>query len=338
MDKARLDFARILISTTHLEIVNTTSEFSIDCCVYIIKLVEEWRCNLGENAFLTEVETESMPETLPQLNKDTGMEEVQGEWELDDLMDDLQKEWSKHELKNEGKHQLEEIGNVSQVSNMLEKENNNKQQASLNTVLAPILCPVDSNEASMQQGTKELPAICPPRSSNKGPWSLDFLSQVPIQEGGNVFTTKNNEGAAQLSNVKVLHDTSVVQQHSSKKRSTGKSKHSVGFLKRVACMPSTDRKEILKILKKQNWKWKTTKVSQISKQATISTSDCSKNSSSTVNKDRESWVVLHDKSKGVSHDVKEIGNVIGVNFKGDSNNSFNLLSRAGRREWRAAGG
>ena len=48
--------------------------------------------------------------------------------------------------------------------------------------------------------------------------------------------------------------------------------------------------------------------------------------------------MLHDKSGGGSKDVEELGKVIGVNFKGDSNNSFNLLSRAGRKEWRAAVG
>lgn len=36
-------------------------------------------------------------------------------------------------------------------------------------------------------------------------------------------------------------------------------------------------------------------------------------------------------------DVKEIGKAVRVKYKGDSNNSFSLLTRAGRREWRAAG-
>lgn len=79
MDKVRLDFARILISTTNIEIVNTTTKFSIDGCVYVIKLVGEWGCQLGEDAFLTEVESEIMTETLPQFNHKVGMEKVQGE-------------------------------------------------------------------------------------------------------------------------------------------------------------------------------------------------------------------------------------------------------------------
>ena len=40
VDKARLDFVRILISTPHIEIIDTTSEFLIDESKYVIKLVE----------------------------------------------------------------------------------------------------------------------------------------------------------------------------------------------------------------------------------------------------------------------------------------------------------
>jgi hypothetical protein len=41
VDKARLDFARILISTSNIEIVNTSHLFCIDGCNFPIKLVEE---------------------------------------------------------------------------------------------------------------------------------------------------------------------------------------------------------------------------------------------------------------------------------------------------------
>ena len=50
-DKARLDFAHILISTSQLEILNTSSDILIDGSLYSFKMVEEWGCNLGEDAF-----------------------------------------------------------------------------------------------------------------------------------------------------------------------------------------------------------------------------------------------------------------------------------------------
>jgi len=56
VDKARLDFARILLSTPQIEIVNKSAEFIIHDRKYVIKLVEEWGCNLGEDAFMSEEE------------------------------------------------------------------------------------------------------------------------------------------------------------------------------------------------------------------------------------------------------------------------------------------
>jgi hypothetical protein len=50
-----------------------------------------------------------------------------------------------------------------------------------------------------------------------------------------------------------------------------------------------------------------------------------------VNKDWENWVVLHGKRDAVEEDVREIGKTLGVKFKGDKNNSFNLLTREGRK-------
>ena len=69
-----------------------------------------------------------------------------------------------------------------------------------------------------------------------------------------------------------------------------------------------------------------------------SLSNSSNNSNSSVNKDWEDWVVLHGKKEVVEDDVKVIGKTLGVNFKGDNNNSFNLLSKEGKREWRAGKG
>lgn len=99
-DKARLDFARVLITTPQLDIVNAALEFFIDSINHSVKMVEEWGCNLGEDAFLTEVNSESQSDAPQHLADDHGLEEVSGEWELDELVDDLQEEWSKHEGKN----------------------------------------------------------------------------------------------------------------------------------------------------------------------------------------------------------------------------------------------
>jgi len=115
-------------------------------------------------------------------------------------------------------------------------------------------------------------------------------------------------------------------------------KHSAGFLKRIARMPAVDKKEILKILKKRDSKRKARKSSLRSKSEEILSSESSKNSNSSVNKDWENWILMHEKPEVVKADVKEIGRVIGVSFNGEPNNSFNLLTKEGRKGWRKAGG
>jgi hypothetical protein len=87
VDKARLDYVRILVLTRQLKIVNTLTEFFIDEYKYEIMLVEEWGCCLGEDAFMMEEESHSSSETLPPSNNVDGIDEVQGEW--DELVDDL---------------------------------------------------------------------------------------------------------------------------------------------------------------------------------------------------------------------------------------------------------
>lgn len=235
VDKARMDFARILISTPHLEIVNKTSEFSTDGCMYLIKLVEEWGCNLGEDAFLREDESEIVPETSPQFNDVNGMDEVQGEWELDDLVNDLHKEWSQHIDNKEGKQLI--VEDVSKAATCKQKAATYKQQHVTPTlVLEPVFSPADPQDGHTKQCSKVQPSAGTLRPNTKGPWSLDWLSNVPIKEGGALFTAAPSIAAEQNSFVKVVHEQA---NNNTNKKSA--SKHFVGFLKRIARMPSTDR-------------------------------------------------------------------------------------------------
>lgn len=89
MDRERLDYARVLISKTSLEVVNSSSEVVIDGCNYVIKLVEEWGCNLGEDTFLSEEESESKMEAI--IKNASVLEEINGD--MNELVDDLNEEW-----------------------------------------------------------------------------------------------------------------------------------------------------------------------------------------------------------------------------------------------------
>lgn len=72
-----------------------------------------------------------------------------------------------------------------------------------------------------------------------------------------------------------------------KRKKCAAAKQSVGFMKRVAQMSEIDRKQILKLLKRQERNKNAHKGKQHSKEEGTSTSDSTKNSTSSVNKDLE---------------------------------------------------
>jgi len=113
-------------------------------------------------------------------------------------------------------------------------------------------------------------------------------------------------------------------------------KQSVGFIKRIARLPLKDRREILKVLKKQECKRSV--LYKTSKAMGNSYSISSNTSNSSVNKDWKNWSVVHGKKEVAAEDVREIGTSLGVKFNGDINNRFNLLTKEGRRELRAEKG
>ncbi|AES70226.2 hypothetical protein MTR_3g049960 [Medicago truncatula] len=271
VDRARLDYARVLISTSMLDVINSSSE--------------EWGCNLGEDAFMTEEEKESRTEALSTHNDAPGMEEVQGE--IDDLVDDLNKERMKSD----------------------EQQNNNIIDACfhsdvlVNAGVQPIAAAVAQEEAGVK------------KSSLKNASSGTFSKKVNIH-----ITSKSKSS----SKPKQKNKAGVVLNQS------------VGFIKRIARLPSKDRKEILKVLKKQECK--RNMLSKASKVMVNSLSNSSNMFNSSVNKDWENWVLLHGKKKVVAEDVMEIGKTFGVKFSGDKNSIFNLLTKKGRRELRAERG
>ena len=175
-------------------------------------------------------------------------------------------------------------------------------------------------------------------SQHNGPWSLDWLPIKTLDGGDNATTSKIFIGAAHGNFVQSESAAPFRPKQHTKKKISNTFKHSAGFLKKIARMPSGDRKEIMRILKHRYRKRKARKSSLATKSVDISTSQSSKHSNSSVNKDWENWVVMHEKLEVVKADVKKIGRAIGVSFKGDPNNSFNLLTKEGRREWRVTGG
>jgi len=49
-------------------------------------------------------------------------------------------------------------------------------------------------------------------------------------------------------------------------------------------------------------------------------------------------LILNGNADKVKDDFRDLGKIVGVKFNCDTTNSFNLLSREGRKKLRAAGG
>ncbi|XP_045791605.1 uncharacterized protein LOC123886320 [Trifolium pratense] len=60
VEKERIDFARVLIATPNLEIVNTVATVLVDGIQFEVKIVEEWGYTLGEDNCLFEEDNESV--------------------------------------------------------------------------------------------------------------------------------------------------------------------------------------------------------------------------------------------------------------------------------------
>jgi hypothetical protein len=205
------------------------------------------------------------------------------------------------------------------------------------SVLEPVVNVSDNDFSAAVRQQQQDQAAGPCKSGETAPWSLDWLSKQQAKAAGNNLLFHQG-----IHDVKAPEKTRKQAEHVRSKSATKKKKgalvkQSVGFMKKIARMPEGDRKQILNFLKKQKRSKKASKGKcQLTNEDT-STSESSKNSNSSVNKDWENWVILHGKTQEKVDDVKAIRKKVGLKFNCDTTNSFNLLTKEGRKELRAAG-
>jgi len=283
---------------------------------------------------LSEDDAESIQESLSEQNEVDGFEEVQGEWELDDLVNDLHNDWSQHE---KNKNELRKSSDFMSPKQDIAEEGNEFFQVQLSPVLEPVEQPLiveTSRTSGNIQGSNTSRLIA---SNNMGPWSIDWIQN---RKEGFVFSSARDDTSKAMKGKALSHATSSKSRANKKQ---GSFKHSVGFMKRIARMPVRDRKQVLHFLKKHK-RHNNRQVEDgnntldAAKGSTSVCSKDSKNSTSSVNKDWENWLVLHGKKEEVEVDVRAVGKVVGLHYHCDTTNSFQLLSKEGRREWRAVGG
>ena len=114
-----------------------------------------------------------------------------------------------------------------------------------------------------------------------------------------------------------------------RKKGNGSLRHCAQRLKRVARLSDKDRKEVLRVLQRSERKRKTVTGGSKFKGPSSDVS-ASNESQTSVNNDWGHWLMLHGNDKKKPEDVCEIGKVVGLQFVGETNNMFDVLSGKGR--------
>jgi hypothetical protein len=112
LEKVRLDSARVLMSTSSLEVINTTANVMVDDVIFEFKIVEERGLSFGEDACLSDetgVGDGDNPDMAEVCEDDTGGGDV------DALVNQITDEWVNDVRENEGVHGSKRVQKASQV-------------------------------------------------------------------------------------------------------------------------------------------------------------------------------------------------------------------------------
>jgi len=332
LDRDRFDYARVLVSTSSLDIIRTEAHVVVDGVLLDFQLIEEWGVAVGEDACLFD-EEESLADDRTDLPAD--LDNGIGGGDVDELLNSLSNDWKKEE---------DEQHLVASHVSALEKA----PSVSPTPVASPIPEEPFSVSATRTQSEQVIESAgkdkcqfrkvliddkklakrassCPPGRVASGPWSLEWVKSHKSV----------NMGAASKSKNKVVAKSSGVQRVT-KKKGGGYLRHCALNLKRIARLSDKDRREVLRALRRTT---KNRKAGSGVSKAKVSSKVASSidTSLTSVNNDWTNWLVLHGNDKVLSEDVCEIGRTVGLNFSGDNNNMFDVLSGVGRKN-REGGG
>jgi len=192
---------------------------------------------------------------------------------LDELVDDLHDEWCKHNGKKDEAN-LKSQNTVACVSkpeaskDILTVCGEQQQHQLLQPIYEVPTDPVvNSKQNKVEVNTKKVGTV---------PWSLNWLVKVPSSNVGKAAPSTCAFNSATMLEECKEQPCDAAFTFNSKKNKGGNVKRSVGFVKRVARMPTNDRKEILIILKKHANSRKVCKGKKQSRSVGLNTSESSK--------------------------------------------------------------
>ncbi|KEH42136.1 RNA recognition motif [Medicago truncatula] len=255
--KRSFDFARMLLSTSSLEIINSEAQIVVDGVLFDLKIIEEWGLTLGEDACLfDEEDLDDVLSEMPDVHDD-----VNGCGDVDALVNHI-------------------------TENLNEDVGTHQQRYPSPVVLEPSLVSKDTSMSSASlkpQGMKPslLSPLVDPKPVIGKVHAKDDLSNKDVSESGskgrkNFFAKK-----------KVLKRTSScpplrVRCSDSEKKGSGHLRHCAQNLKRIARLSDKDRKEVLRALRRTMKQRRT--VSAVLK-AKVKSTEANSESQSSVNND-----------------------------------------------------
>ncbi|GAU51462.1 hypothetical protein TSUD_413600, partial [Trifolium subterraneum] len=323
LERDRFDYARVLIATSSLEILNEVVTLSVDGVMCGIKIIDEWGFNIGEDACLfkdEKVVSDIVSEHLSD-HGDHGDQDQRNTVNamIENIIGDLEKEdeelsvYSKEHY-GHGMVKSHETGPILQGDTILEPSLHTVEQGcsgklvnqpaqvadvtrcseklpECESAVGSLRKTADNNSIPIR-GRRHL--SCPPggdRYSTSGPWSLEWIADNNHVEAGIMFSSRKKSHKHLRPLGDHNHEASKVPR---KTRAGGVLRHTMMSLKKVARLPSKDRSEVLRILRKEIRK------------------------RSGRNKG-EHWVALHGSEEVAVEDMRGMGKSIGVKFTGDDN-------------------
>ncbi|MCH79613.1 cysteine-rich receptor-like protein kinase, partial [Trifolium medium] len=327
LDRERFDYARVLVATSSLVILNEVACVLVDGVKVEVEVIEEWGFNVGEDACLFERE-----------------DDVQGS-ESEHLEDH-------HDIDH--RHHVDDL--VEKIKEGLDREKEPEVFAERlvadNVVMEKIIG--DSNNVAVEHNGNDTEVVLIKKvgdvsfvdfSDDDATEAVPFeklvadqaISTASYSDGGSVQNCNGSEViiTATVDEVGLSGSQQVLPVVSLQGGGKGEvvSRDSISGRRRLnaSCPPGGvrplmsgpwNRAEVLKILKKEVRKRRGRLENKNSVKSVHPSSSNSGSSSVSVNKDWEHWVVMHGNERVVKEDVRGIGKTIGVRYSGADSNMF----------------
>jgi len=288
LNRERFDYARVLISTTSLDVVNTSDRILVDGEMVEIKIIEEWGFNLGDDVCLYDEEDQVVSESQEKVDTHDDFENIENVDVLaKKIVQDLEaaNDMEGAELNDSDKVMPETTDPIMVHANFhtngnLVNSSAAKQTTEIPSQSEPSVCKegtcmenekqaskgIDFNEemTSCVGGSVSIPAdqttkaeVGSKRKTTKTFTSCSLGTSGPwrvdwlqnFQQGDKGLISSKNKRLKKVVNANE-GNRGRLSNYNDKKKAGGVFRHPVLTLKKVARLPISDREEVMKVLRK----------------------------------------------------------------------------------------